>query len=74
MQEKKGIGGQHLRRVFDHLKQEQFATLRGELVRKLATLGEETRRSGLSCGTMIKVGGVSGGLYAREVPIGPFWG
>ena len=70
----RGAGGQRLRGVFDHLKHKQFAMFRGELVRKLVRLGEEARKGGLSCGTVLEVGGISGCLYAREVPIGPFWG
>ena len=70
----RGVNGQWLKGVFDHMKQEEFAMLRGMLVDKLAVFGEEARAAGISCRTVLEVGVVIRSLYAREVPIGPFRG
>lgn len=67
----RGVKGQRLKGVFDHMKQEEFAMLRGELVGKIVVLGKEARRAGLSCGTVIEVGGSVGAFMQGRSPLAP---
>lgn len=66
-----GTMGQPLKRMHEHLKNEQEAMCRGTLITTLMLLTEDARAQGISCGVVAEVGGGVGGL---QVPIGPYLG
>ena len=59
----RGVKGQRLKGVYNHMKLEEFAMLRGMLVDKLVVLGEEARAVGISCRTVLEVGAFMQGRF-----------